>query len=90
MRLDNTVVSDDEIKIVVDGAFRPLRCDAEIWDCGEKLRFRVRDQKNCIVYDVARLSLDLVRDKNDLESFLCSCRAEVQNKGFTLDPWKFA
>jgi hypothetical protein len=82
-------MSEDEIKIAVEGAFQPLRCDAEIWDFGEKLKFCVYDQENC-VYKVASCPLNLVRDKSDLESFLRDRRADVQNKGFTLDPWTLA
>lgn len=33
--------TDQEINEIIQQAFKPLRCVAEIWDYGEKIRFRV-------------------------------------------------
>jgi hypothetical protein len=36
-------MSDDEIKIIIEGAFQPLRCTAEFCDYNRKLKFLVRE-----------------------------------------------
>jgi len=37
------VMSNDEIKTIVEGAFKPLRCEAEICDYEAELKFKVYD-----------------------------------------------
>ena len=78
---------DDEIRIAVEAAFRPLRCVAEVWDYDQKLRFRVFDPNDRGVLRVPSLNLRELRDKSNLRSVLAAARATVQEKGFRLEPW---
>jgi hypothetical protein len=78
-------MSDDKIKTLVEGAFQPLRCKAEIWDYGAKLKFKVYDQNNQIVYEVP---LAVLSDKGNLDAMLQGSRADIQGKGITLDAWR--
>jgi hypothetical protein len=77
----------DDIEKAVKGAFRPLECRTRLWDYDEKLKFKVLDEKGCLIIESCP-SLDRLSDESNLETFLHNCRDEVQRKGFTLDPWK--
>lgn len=79
-------LSNDEILGAVESAFRPLRCVAEVWDYEQKLRFKVFDQNDRGVVEVLGLVLHDVRDKSNLKSVLAQARAEVEEKGFHLEP----
>lgn len=80
-------LSDDEIKIAVEAAFRPLRCVAEVWDYEQKLRFRVFDSNDRGVLTVPSLVLRDLRDRSNLRSVLSTARLTVEEKGFRLEPW---
>lgn len=79
-------LSDNEIRAVVETAFRPLRCVVEVWDYDQKLRFRVFDSNDRGVLKVPRLVLRELRDKSNLQSVLSTARATVEEKGFRLEP----
>jgi hypothetical protein len=70
-------MSDDEIKITVEGAFRPFSCVAKIDDYGEKLRLRVRGREKRVILEPAWCSLDLLRDESRLKDYLDACRTEI-------------
>ncbi len=79
-------LSDNEIRIAVETAFRPLRCVVEVcYD--QKLRFRVFDSNDRGVLKMPRLVLRELRDKSNLKSVLSTARATVEEKGFRLEPW---
>jgi hypothetical protein len=77
------MLSNDEIKEKVQGAFHPLRCVAEIWDYDHKLRFK---DDNGII-EVPNVILRDVWDNTLLEVLIRATRERVKEKGFTLDPW---
>lgn len=81
-------MSDDEIKTIVESAFKPFSCATLFDDYGEKLKLKVRNNGNEIL--PIECPTDLVRDENGLKSFLEACRQEIEKKGFCLDPWHFA
>lgn len=76
-----TSLSDDEIRMAVEAAFRPLRCVAEVWDYNQKLRFRVFDPSDRGVLTVPSLVLRELRDKSNLISVLSAARSTVEEKG---------
>lgn len=80
-------LSNDEIRIAVEAAFRPLRCVAEVWDYEQKLRFRVFDSHDRGVLTVPSLVLRDLRDQSNLKSVLSVARETVEEKGFRLEPW---
>jgi hypothetical protein len=81
--------SDDEIKEIIQQAFKPLRCVAEIWDYGEKIRFRVYrpDDKPLIQY--SELTMRQAQSDRSLSDLLTEARQRVEEKGHHLDPWQF-
>jgi hypothetical protein len=80
-------LGDDEIRRIVEGAFRPLRCVAEIRDYGQKLRFRVFDENDVGVLRMDSAVLRDLRDQQNLRNVLSAARETVEEKGFRLDPW---
>ena len=72
---------------MVEGAFRPLRCVAEIWDYDDKLRFKVFDENNNSIIERPLLVLRELADEKTLSEFLRLIRTQVEEKGFTLESW---
>jgi len=80
--------TNDEIKAIVDAAFKPLRCVAEVWDYDQKLRFKVFDERDRGIVEVPRLVLRNLQDDSQLRDVLTEARRWVIEKGFRLDPWE--
>jgi hypothetical protein len=78
---------DEEIRAIVEQAFRPLRCVAEIWDYEQKLRFRVFDNNDVGVLRMESAVLRDLRDEQNLRNVLSAAHETVEEKGFRLDPW---
>jgi len=79
--------TNEQICAVVEGAFSPLNCVAEIWDYEQKLRFRVSDAMNETVLSCPSEVLANLRADAALTAFLQDVRAEVEANGYTLNPW---
>ena len=79
--------TNDEIRNIVETAFNPLRCVAEIWDFDQKLRFRVFDPKDEVVLTFPNEVLRHLRDGDALRNVILAARARIEEKGFLLEPW---
>jgi hypothetical protein len=80
------MLSKDEIKTAVEGAFRPLRCFVVIWDYDRQLKFSVwNDEK--MVRMFASVWVERLCNRDYLESYLLSARDRVEEQGYTLEPW---
>lgn len=80
----------DEIKEIVERAFRPLRCVAEIRDYGQKLRFRVFDQNDVPIFSCPELLIHTPQDDAQLTAVISQARTEIEGKGVSLLPWSAA
>jgi hypothetical protein len=80
-------LSNEQVRVAVERAFKPLRCVAEIWDYDQKLRFKVFDVNDKGIIEMPRLVLRELRDRDNLASVLSSAREHVEEKGFQLEPW---
>lgn len=79
--------TNEQICAAVEAAFSPLNCVAEIWDGEQKLRFRVSDATNETVLSCPSEVLANLRDDSALAAFLQNVRAEVEDNGYSLNPW---
>ena len=77
------MLTNEEITARVEIAFLPLRCIAEVWDYGQKLRFQVLDANDKNVLRLRSLVLERLRDEKQLEQMLQLARSRVRAKGFT-------
>jgi hypothetical protein len=82
------MMTDQQIVSAVQAAFSPLRCTAEIWDYGKKLRLRVFDANDKIIITYPKQVLDAIRNVESLRAFLEMVRAQVQGEGHKLGPLK--
>jgi hypothetical protein len=80
--------TNEEIRRVVELAFKPLRCVAEVWDYDHKLRFRVFDPQDRGIVVMPDLVLRNLRDEDQFRDALNAAREAVEEKGFRLDPWE--
>ena len=79
--------TNEEIRVAVEAAFKPLRCVMEIWDFGQKLSFRVFDAKEHTVLTVPDEVLGNLRDGPALEALIQDARTRIAANGHHLDPW---
>lgn len=78
----------DEVIASIRSAFLPLRCGIEVFDYEQKIRFRVFDDRDNVVLAVPEVKLSLARSPTDFSDFLREARKLVEEKGYTLEPWK--
>jgi len=81
------MLTNEDIKSVVEGAFFPLRCGVEIWDYQDKLRFRVFGPGGKPLINFPKLVLRHVRSEKSLASIIGQVRERIEARGHTLDPW---
>ena len=82
------MASEDEIKAIVVAAFKPLRCVAEVCDYGQKLQFKVFDEKDMGILEEKNLVLRNLSDKAQLRGVLSDARQRLLVKGYRFDPWE--
>jgi len=80
MMKPKTLLDNEQIKEVVERAFLPLRCVAEIWDYDFKLRFKVFDDDGKGLVKMPNIVLDDVRDQSCLEDILRQVRSRIEKK----------
>lgn len=76
------------IKDAIEQAFSPLRCAVEVSRYEVKLRFKVFDTDNQGIVEVPELVIRQLHDESYLASIISSTRNRVEEKGFSLAPWK--
>jgi hypothetical protein len=80
--------SNAAIKAVIEGAFRPLRCVAEIWDYDKQIRFRVFNDRDEVVLTMPAEQLSAFGDDGRLTDTVQVARSRVEERGFKLEPWE--
>ena len=83
-------MSAEEIIQIIESAFGPLRCVAEQWDYGKRIRFRVFNTANEPLITQPDLLWRELSDATRLEFVVEYCRDQVSKLGFILDPWAFS
>jgi hypothetical protein len=81
------MLSDEEIeqiKVRLEGAFKPLRCVAEVWDYKQKLRLKIFDHKDQGIFEMRDIVIRHLGDEGRLHDIIQDVRAQVQAKGFVL------
>lgn len=74
------MLTNEEICSRVEAAFPPYRCVAEVWDYGQKLRFRVFNSEDEPLITMDELVLSSVRDSTSLDSLLVSVRRRIVHR----------
>lgn len=72
------MLTNDEIFSAVETAFSPYRCVPEIWDYGQKLRFRVFDAEDQPIIKMSEVILSSIRDVTALNSLFEVARQCLQ------------
>ncbi|WP_157731454.1 hypothetical protein [Azotobacter chroococcum] len=74
---------------IITLAFTPLRCVAEPWDYGHRVRFRIFDGSDKPVLTIDELVKHQFADAMSLESAINAARSILRERGFSLAPWVF-
>ena len=74
------MLSDQDICSRIEAAFPPYRCVAEIWDYGQKLRFRVFSSNDEALITMAEVVVSSVRDSGALESLIADVKLRLDGR----------
>ena len=80
-----TMLTNEEIKTILERSFKPFRCVVEIRN-DEQIRFKVLS-KNARIYEEPGLALSDAQDNALLTALLIRVRKVLAAKGHRLDPW---
>ena len=80
-----TLQAVTKIKSELEGAFKPLHCIAQVYDTGQKLRFKVFDRDYDTACEMADLSLRALFDQNLLSD---ACLSGLRPKLLYIDEWR--
>lgn len=77
-----------ELIALIESAFKPLRCVAELQDYQFKTCMRIYDPEDqpLLTAEVGKTQ-ELLDNKHQLASVLEAFRAHVEDRGFSLEPW---
>lgn len=81
------MLTNEEIKQFIEGAFKPFICGAKIFDYEKKVRFQAFESIDKPIAACSGILLSSVRDARELAAVLQQKREEVTAKGFVLLPW---
>ncbi len=79
---------DQPLVETLESAFRPLRCTAQVWDYGERVRFRIYTPQGEPLIEYPDEILHDISAPDTLEQFIRSVREDVEARGFRLHPWE--
>jgi len=85
--LSESIEIEKAVKIIVS-AFAPLRCVAEPWDYGYRIRFRVFDKDEPLL-TVEEILEPQFSDHSRLGFIISEARSNLTNRGFNLTAWQF-
>jgi len=74
------MLSDQDICLRIETAFPPYRCVTEIWDYGQKLRFRVFGSNDEALITMAEVVVSSVRDSCALESLIADVKHRLDDR----------
>lgn len=80
-------ISIEDAAAVIQQAFLPLECAAEVQDDGQKLGLIIYDLGGKPVLAIEPLARSQVTDRRSLESYLFQMREKIEGKGHVLSPW---
>ena len=76
----------ERIRQAVEGAFSPLRCQAEVLDNAQYLKFDVMDDRGDVIKSFETVDLPPLKDASLLDAFLASARGRIVHAGYSLEP----
>lgn len=79
--------SNEEIRQIIEDAFKPLYCGVDVFDFDAKVRFKVFDSNMTSIFACPGLMLSALHDDNNLRAVLEQARESIAQQGFALDPW---
>ncbi len=71
------MLSDQDICSRIEAAFSPHRCVAEVWDYGQKLRFKVFGFNDEPLITMAEVVVSSVRNISTLESLIADVKRRL-------------
>ena len=77
----------EQVVEIIQSAFAPLGCVAELHDYNRVIGFRVYGPSNEPLLKFKETPVDSLLSGHGLETIIDAARRRVEQKGFELDPW---
>lgn len=74
-------MSVDIVKVLQD-AFLPYKCGAEIWDYNKRIKFAVYDDKNNKIFDIPDMLLSEINTESKLNFMINNCKKTIKKNGY--------
>lgn len=84
--MSESIEIENAVKVIAS-AFAPLRCVAEPWDYGYRIRFRVFDKDEPLL-TVEEILEPQFSDLSRLSFIINEARSNLTNRGFNLTAWQ--
>ncbi|WP_313203068.1 DUF1652 domain-containing protein [Pseudomonas sp.] len=81
----NTYQAAEEAVKTLEKSFAPLRCVAEVWDYGERIRFRIFDGDDEPLLTVEEIVRKRFSQPAELQAVISTARARLRELGNVLD-----
>jgi hypothetical protein len=78
------MLTDEEIKARLEGAFKPFRCYTKDRDYKHRLRFTVFNHDDQGIFQSEDIVRRRLRDESHLQDVIEKARAQIQAKAFVL------
>ena len=82
-------VSIERAAEILSQSFLPRRCVAEVWDHGQKVRFRVFNDADEPLIALPKLTRAAVTNPQRLSGIIATVRERLRDRGLALDGWTF-
>jgi len=74
-----------KIKVTVEHAFKPLLCRAQVYDYGQKLRFKVVDRDHDTAFEISDLQVRDLADDTYLSDIIEQARSRIEARRHRLN-----
>ena len=83
-------ISKEQVVPILQTAFSPLECSVEVFDSGDKVRFRVFDVGGDPLLNVDEVLMRRLQDTGGMQSNIGQSRDRLIQRGYKLDPWRLS
>jgi len=80
------MLTDDDIKIILERSFKPYRCVVQLRP-NEEVRFKILHGTNQIYVVSPGIELSSLREESLLTALIIKVRAQLKANGYKLEAW---
>jgi hypothetical protein len=74
-----------EIKAKIDDAFKPLHCRAQVYDYGQKFRFKILDRDRDTAFELSDIPVRELVDESYLTEIIQTAKSRIEARRHRLN-----